>query len=131
MFIVLNSFLFNFKYSENLEEQKQFSITKELKNKETLFNLIIVVVCFTFVSFDFYMIGFYMKYIGGNLYINVLMSIISDNLGNFGAFILQKVFGTKCSFVTMFILATIFGIPLIFYDQEWILATWILKFFPS
>ena len=36
-----------------------------------------------------------MKYLGGNIYLNVIMSTISDNMGNFGAYIAQKILGTK------------------------------------
>ena len=78
-----------------LEESKNFSIVDELKSEHNLINLIVIVLWFTFVSFDYYMIGFYMKYLGGNIYLNVIMSTISDNMGNFGAYIAQKILGTK------------------------------------
>lgn len=111
----------------NLDSKEPYSVLKALKNKRTLVNLIAIVGWFTLVSFDFYMIGFYLKYVGGSIYLNAMMATLSENLGNFGAVILQKSFGTRCSYVTLFFWAMLFGIPLIFFDQEWILAAWIFS----
>ena len=74
------------------------------------------------VSFNFYMVGFYMKYIGGNIFLNVMLSTCSENLGNFAALIIQKKLGTRKSFMVSFFGSMLFALPLIFFTQEWIIA---------
>lgn len=80
-------------------EMGEFSVFRELKNKLTLINFIVTIICFVVVSFNYYMISFYMKYVGGNIFINTALSTISEGIGNFAAGGLQKSFGTKRSFV--------------------------------
>ena len=36
------------------------------------------------------MVGFYLKYMGGNIYINTIASTISDLVGNSGVAYIQK-----------------------------------------
>ena len=36
------------------------------------------------------MVGFYLKYIGGDIYINTIVSTISDLIGNSGVAYIQK-----------------------------------------
>lgn len=107
---------------QKIEEQHQFSIWRELKNRATVVNLAISVACFSMASFNFYMISFYMKYVGGNIYVNVMLSTLSENVGNFAAFLLQKKFGTRRSFMAAFFGAMMFSVPLIFVEQEVLIA---------
>ena len=107
---------------KEVEHEHEFTISKELKNKITLINLIVTVSWFTMVSFNFYMVGFYMKYIGGNIFLNVMLSTCSENLGNFAALIIQKKLGTRKSFMVSFFGSMLFALPLIFFTQEWIIA---------
>ena len=85
-----------YKYLENNED---YSVLSDLKNPTTIINLISVTLCFCIVSFSYYMIGFYMKYVGGNIFINTIASGISETIGSFSAGYIQKVFGTKKAFI--------------------------------
>ena len=107
---------------KEVEKEHEFTILKELKNRITLINLIVTVSWFTMVSFNFYMIGFYMKYVGGNIFLNVILSTISENVGNFAALIIQKKFGTRRSFMVSFFGSMVFALPLLFFTQEWLIA---------
>lgn len=81
----------------NGKEVEEFSIMTALKEKRTLVNLITIICLFSFVSFSYYMIAFYLKYIGGNIFINTIASSISDTIGNVLASVVQKKLGTKRS----------------------------------
>mmetsp|Transcript_20357 Transcript_20357/g.18025 ORF Transcript_20357/g.18025 Transcript_20357/m.18025 type:complete len:121 (+) Transcript_20357:924-1286(+) len=91
----------------NLEEKEEFSVLRDLKKPVTLINLIVVVICFSVVSFNYYMIGFYMKYVGGNIFINIMAATASHTAGNFAAGFIQKYFGTKYAFIICFLSAFI------------------------
>ncbi|CAI2363647.1 unnamed protein product [Moneuplotes crassus] len=55
------------KFSQSLIEKdstKEFSVWQELKNKRTIMNLSSAIVIFCVVSFNYYMISFYLKYKG-------------------------------------------------------------------
>lgn len=67
-----------------------------------MINLIVVIMCFVFVSFNYYMVNFFMKYVGGNIFINTLLSSISESIGNFAVSPIHKYSNTKVSFMVMF-----------------------------
>jgi hypothetical protein len=46
----------------------KYSTWKSLRDKRTLLNLLIVVTLFSIMSFNYYMISLYIKYIGGNIF---------------------------------------------------------------
>ena len=50
-------------------KEKEFSVISALKNGNILVNLIVCLICLSSVSFNGYMVSFYIKYIGGNIYI--------------------------------------------------------------
>jgi len=105
-----------------VEPEEQFSVLKQLKDKTTLINLWVILLCFCSVSFNYYMIAFYLKYVGGNIFINSISSVTSECIGNFAASIIQKYFGTKKSFIICFALSVIFAIPLLFVHEEFLIA---------
>ena len=70
--------------------QDEFSIVTALKDPTILINFIVVLVCFSVVSFNYYMISFYLKYVGGNIFINTLSSTVSECIGNFAAGGIQR-----------------------------------------
>mmetsp|Transcript_20356 Transcript_20356/g.18023 ORF Transcript_20356/g.18023 Transcript_20356/m.18023 type:complete len:154 (+) Transcript_20356:978-1439(+) len=106
----------------NLEEREEFSVLRELKKPVTLINLIVVIICFSVVSFNYYMIGFYMKYVGGNIFINIMAATASEAAGNFAAGFIQKLFGTKYAFIICFLAAFICSIPILFTEISYIIA---------
>ena len=78
---------------------EKYSVLKELKNTTTVVNLVAVIICFSVISFNYYLISFYLKYVGGNIFINSLASSVSETAGNFAAGFIQKAFGTKKGFL--------------------------------
>jgi len=48
-----------------------------LKDKTILRNLLSITVCFISGVFSFYMIGFYMKYVKGDFYLNCILSALA------------------------------------------------------
>ena len=70
--------------------QSEFSVITALKDSTILTNFIVVLICFSVVSFNYYMISFYLKYVGGNIFINTLSSTISECIGNFAAGGIQR-----------------------------------------
>ena len=70
--------------------QSEFSVVTALKDSTIFINFIVVLVCFSVVSFNYYMISFYLKYVGGNIFINTLSSTVSECIGNFAAGGIQR-----------------------------------------
>ena len=70
--------------------QNEFSVVTALKDSTIFINFIVVLVCFSVVSFNYYMISFYLKYVGGNIFINTLSSTVSECIGNFAAGGIQR-----------------------------------------
>lgn len=112
-------------------QEGEYSVWKALRNKTTFINFVAVLICFGVVSFNYYMIGFYMKYVGGNIFINTIASTVSECIGNFAAALLQKYIGTRRSFVVCFGLALAFAAPLIFTNNTILIAVCVFssKFF--
>ena len=107
---------------EESEPEVVFSVMAEFKNPITFTNFSVVLVCFCVVSFNYYMISFYLKYVGGNIFINTASSTCSEVVGNFAAGFMQRYIGTKKSFVTCFGLSVVFTIPLLFTEESWLIA---------
>jgi hypothetical protein len=63
-----------------------------------------------------------MKYVGGNIFINNILFMLSTNLSCIVAGSLQKMFRTKLTIVISFAMAGMFGIPLIFWPE----VTWVI-----
>ena len=63
------------------------------------------------------MINFYLKYVGGNIFINVILSTISENIAYNVGSCMQSKFGTRKSFIILFIISIVFSLPLIFWDD--------------
>ncbi|CAI2363436.1 unnamed protein product [Moneuplotes crassus] len=113
------------------ETRKDFSVRQELKNKRTLMNLICVIVIFCVGSFNYYMVGFYIKYVGDNIYINILASTSSEIAGNFAFAFIQKCIGSKKSLIVCFMLSLASAIPLLFVNNSIVIAICVFsgKFF--
>jgi Na+/melibiose symporter-like transporter len=116
---------------EKEKEQKEYSVLKALKSGFILVNFFAVLICFSVVSFNYYMISFYMKYVGGNIFINTILSTISESISNFAINPVQKYMGTKISFIICFALAFALAIPLLFVSNSALIACWVFsaKFF--
>ena len=63
-------------------EQAEYSVLNALRENRVFVNLLSFTILFSIVSFNYYIISFYMKYIGGDIYINMIASAFSDMVGN-------------------------------------------------
>lgn len=108
--------------AEVILHEEKFSILKELKKPVVIINLVICCIVFVVSTFNYYMINFYLKYVGGNLFINVILSTVSENIAYNVGSCMQSKMGTRKSFFISFISAILFGLPLIFWDDiEWLI----------
>ena len=96
------------------QDKAEYSVLNELRNSRVLINLVIVVIWFSITTFNYHMIGFYMKYIGGNIYLNIIISTLADTIGSVWISFIQKLFGTKQSLMMWYMFACLFIAPLIF-----------------
>lgn len=64
------------------------------------------------------MISFYLKYAGGNIFINAIASCVSETIGTFAVGIVQRYLGTKHSFFVCFGMAFLISFPLLFLHYE-------------
>ena len=111
--------------------QNEFSVVTALKDSTIFINFIVVLVCFSVVSFNYYMISFYLKYVGGNIFINTLSSTVSEWIGNFAAGGIQRWLGTKKGFIIWFAASVVFALPLLFTENEYLIMVSVFssKFF--
>ncbi|CAI2362641.1 unnamed protein product [Moneuplotes crassus] len=59
------------------------------------------------------MVAFYIKYVGGDIYVNMLATCVSDLVGIFGAGVVQRCVGTKNTFLVFLVAAFGTSIPLL------------------
>ncbi|CAI2361593.1 unnamed protein product [Moneuplotes crassus] len=106
-------YLFLVKVPERMIEVSQYSAIEELKNPIILLNLVCIAGLFCVCCFCYQMVGFYIKYIGGNIYVNTLATCFSEILGNFCASCSQRIIGTKNTFLFFFTMTFMFSLPMI------------------
>jgi len=84
------------------------------KDKIYMLNLVIIALSWSASTVCFYIIGFYIKYIPGDVFINIIIVSIADALSSIGAGIVASSIGAKKTLFMSFSLATIAGMGLIF-----------------
>ena len=107
---------------EEKDEVSEYSIWNDLKKPAIVINLLITMWCFSSVSFDHYMLTYYIKYIGGNIFVNNLAIGVSAIAANLTASVLQKRIGTRYSLAVNLSVSFVFGIPLLFSPPTWLIA---------
>ena len=77
-------------------------------------NIIIMNIAWSASSFTYYMIGFYVKYIPGDIFQNVIISSVSDSLACLISGFMALVIGSKNTLLLSFIIGGVFGLALAF-----------------
>ncbi|CAI2362399.1 unnamed protein product [Moneuplotes crassus] len=95
-------------------------------NKQLLFNLIAITACWCCVSFNKYLISFNLKHIGGNIFVNSMLSPIADMIGHLLCVPVQRYTNTRFTFIVSLILAFVFGASLIFVKTVWLIPVLIV-----
>lgn len=80
-------------------------------------NLIIIVVAWCASTVCFYIIGFYIKYIPGDVFSNIIITSIADALSSIGAGVISTHFGAKNTLFFSFTLAALSGIALLLAES--------------
>lgn len=96
-------------------EGKGFDVWKELKsNRVMLVNLVVMTMVWLSGSFNYYLISYQLKYLPGDLYINGVVSSLSEILANVTSGFSLYAFGIRNALVISFILAACGMLCLIF-----------------
>jgi len=80
-------------------------------------NTVVLLFFFSGASFSTYLIGFNMKYLGGNYYANRTIRLFSYVIGNFTTAPLIKFSSLRTAWIVSFLIAIIGSIPIIFIDE--------------
>jgi len=83
-----------------------------------MLNLIIIVLSWCASTVCFYIIGFYIKYIPGNVFSNIIITSIADAISSVGAGVIAQNCGAKKTLFFSFSLAAIAGLGLILVGDE-------------
>ena len=106
----------------NTNQKEEYSVLKALKESKTVINLLVAISLFSFISFNYYLIDFYLKYIGGNIFVNTFISLISECVGNFMVGYMHRWTGTKLSLIISYTTSFVAGAPLLFSDNSIVIA---------
>ena len=87
------------------------------RDKIQTLNLIIIVVAWCASTVCFYIIGFYIKYIPGDVFSNIIITSIADALSSIGAGVISTHFGAKNTLFFSFTLAALSGIALLLAES--------------
>ena len=85
--------------------------------KMYVINIIMMNIAWSASSFTYYMVGFYIKYIPGDIYKNVIISCLSESFACLISGFIAVIFGTKNTLLVCFAMGGIFGICLAFLDE--------------
>ena len=97
------------------------------KDKILTMNLIIMVLAWCASTVCFYIIGFYIKYIPGDVFSNIIITSIADGLSAIGAGVVSTKFGAKNTMFLSFLLAALAGLGLMLSgDNEYTIMVWVL-----
>ena len=83
-----------------------------------MLNLIIIVLSWCASTVCFYIIGFYIKYIPGDVFVNIIITSIADALSSIGAGVVSTWIGAKKTLFLSFTLAALAGLALIFSSES-------------
>ena len=102
--------------------EKEYSIFDDLRRPVVIFNILIILIGYTVVSYSNYLLMIYTKYIGGNIFLNNLSIGFSTLSSCISAIILKQVFQNKYNLAANILLSLIFLIPILFSPPTWIIA---------
>ena len=77
-----------------------------------------MMLCWVTASFNYFMLGFLLKYFPGNIYANGIMCSISETAGDLTIGLIYSRIGTKATYYVCLGLATLSGILMIIYEKE-------------
>ena len=81
--------------AQNEVKKVKYSAFKSIFQGKNVINLCSLTVCYSVVSFNYFMVAVYLKYVGGNIFINSTSNIVAETVGNFVGGFAWKLLGTK------------------------------------
>ena len=81
-------------------------------------NLLIMILSWSASSFCFYIIGFYIKYIPGNIFVNMITTCFADAISSIVAGIIASYIGTQRTLFGSFAISALGGVSLILAGKE-------------
>lgn len=99
----------------------KYTIAELCQDKIYRANLYIMVIAWSSASFCFYILGFYIKYIPGDIFINIIITCVADAISSIGAGMIAQYIGTQRTLFGSYALAAIGGVLLILFDQNEVL----------
>lgn len=89
-----------------------------LRYTPILINFIVLVILFCSCSFDNYLIGFYMKYVGGNIFVNKMSRAFASMVARVAGTLIERFFGLKWAWKISLLIVLIAPIPLFFIKTD-------------
>lgn len=74
--------------------------------------MIVMNIVWSAASFTYYMVGFYIKYIPGDIYTNVIVAGIAEATITMASGFIANRIGTKLTLVSSFAIGGVFGVAL-------------------
>jgi len=97
-------------------EKEHKSASFYLSQPDILINVIVMSLSWLASSFNYYMVAFLLKYFPGNVFINSVVSSLSEAFATALAGVIYNKFGVKKSFIMTYGLSTLGAIGIIVYE---------------
>jgi hypothetical protein len=85
-----------------------------MKDNLYLINFLVMNLAWSTASFNYYMLNYYLKYVPGDIYTNIIVASVSDMFASLISGLISNFIGTKKTIIFSFFMAFVFGLPLIF-----------------
>eukprot|EP00347_Sterkiella_histriomuscorum_P008079 403346452 len=103
---------------QQMNNVEQSDLMNVLRRKKYQINYATLLLAWCASSYAYYMIGFYLKYIPGDIYLNFIVSAITEAIGCQVSGPLANFFGPSKTLTVSFVLAGAFGLQLNFIDEQ-------------
>ena len=101
----------------NKKDSRSFK-AQVMEDRSIQINLICMVCIWVSSSFCYYLISYQLKYIKGNIYINGIISSLSEIVAYLTSGFLTEKFGMKNTLIGAYLIGIIGMVSLVFYDPE-------------
>ena len=88
-------------------------------------NLLLFIYMWCSVSFSYWLVNFQLKYIRGNVYTNIMVSSIADNVGTVLSAVLFDRFGVRIAFLSCLVFTLLGGATILLFHS---LTSWMPVF---
>lgn len=97
-----------------ISHEKTYDFNNLTHDRIHFANLVIMNVAWSSTSFGFYLISYYLKYIPGDIFTNVILSALADCLSSFFSGYFTTKVGTQKTLIVSFFISGVFSLLLVF-----------------